>query len=111
MEGMTTRFRRARPYAPATGELQTFAGRYRSDEAGSVFRVAPEGAGLGVSLEHAPEKVQRFMPVDTDTFQAGGMMVRLQRDTNGNVVGLDYSNPLVRNLRFERLGDGADCHQ
>ena len=38
MEGETTRYRRAQPYAPTAADLQAFAGRYESDEIGIGLR-------------------------------------------------------------------------
>jgi hypothetical protein len=35
------------------------------------------------------------------------MMVRFQRDSAGKTVALDYSNPVVRSVRFTRVGDLA----
>jgi Domain of unknown function (DUF3471) len=105
MEGKTTRYRRARPYAPTADELKAFAGRYESDEIGTVFQVEPEADSLAVRLEHTPSRSLEFKPVDRDTFQIGRVTVRFQRDKAGKVVALDYSNPVVRNIRFTRLSD------
>ena len=33
------------------------------------------------------------------------MTVRFRRDETGKVVAFDYSNPLLRNVRFTRLSD------
>jgi len=103
MEGRTTRYRRARPYAPAAGDLTAFTGRYESDEIGTVFQMAPTKEGLVMRFELSPDKKVEFRPVERDAFQAGGMTVRFRRDGAGRVVGFDYSNPLVRAIRFTRL--------
>ncbi|HEX2061272.1 MAG TPA: hypothetical protein VHK90_11065, partial [Thermoanaerobaculia bacterium] len=103
MEGNTTLYRRARPYAPTAADLQTLAGRYGSEEMDAVFRIVPAKDGLTVRLEHAPQKSLEFKPADPDTFQRGAMLVRFVRDKDGKVVALDYSNPLLRNIRFTRL--------
>jgi len=105
MEGKTTRYRRARPYTPSAAELQALAGRYGSDEIGSVLQVSPAKDGLALRLELSPDRVVEFRPVDRDTFQAGGMMVRFRRDKGRKAVAFDYSNPVVRNIRFTLLGD------
>ena len=103
MEGETTRYRRARPYAPTPAELQAFAGRYESDELGAVFEVAPGSEGLTIRLNGG--QILEFAPVERDAFQRGMMTVRFRRDGDGKVVALDYSNPMLRNLKFTRLGD------
>jgi hypothetical protein len=43
--------------------------------------------------------------VARDTFQIGGSLLRFTRDKVGKVVGLQYSNPLLRNVKFTRLSD------
>ena len=105
MEGQTTLYRRAQPYAPTAADLQAFAGRYESDEIGSVFQVVPGKDGLVMRFELSPVRSLEFRPVDRDTFQAGRMTVRFHRDRAGKVVAFDYSNPVVRNIRFMRLSD------
>jgi hypothetical protein len=35
----------------------------------------------------------------------GGMIIRFRRDQSGKVVGLEYSNPVVRNITFTRLSN------
>jgi CubicO group peptidase (beta-lactamase class C family) len=103
MEGKTTRYRRARPYAPTADDLKAFAGRYESTEIGTVFQIEPKGDGLQVRLEHTPSRSLELKPVERDTFQIARMTVRFQRDSAGKIVALDYSNPLVRNVKFTRL--------
>jgi CubicO group peptidase (beta-lactamase class C family) len=105
MEGQTTRYRRAQPYAPTPADLQAFAGRYESDEIGSVFQMVPGKDGLVMRFELSPDKALEFRPVDRDAFQVGRVTVRFHRDPTGKVVAFDYSNPVVRNIRFTRLSD------
>jgi CubicO group peptidase (beta-lactamase class C family) len=107
MEGRTTRYRRAQPFAPTAAELQDFAGRYASEETGAAFRVAPGKDGLVVHLEGSSGKGSEIRPVYRDTFQVGRMMLRFRRDNAGKVVAFDYSNPLIRNLKLTRLSDAA----
>jgi hypothetical protein len=104
MEGVTTRYRRARPSPPGADDRKALAGRYESDEIGTVFEMAPTGDGLLVMrFELSPDKKVELGSVERDVFQAGGMTVRFRRDGGGRVVGFDYSNPVVRALRFTRL--------
>jgi CubicO group peptidase (beta-lactamase class C family) len=105
MEGRTTRYRRAQPFAPTPADLQAFAGRYASDETGSAFQVVPGKDGLVVHLEGSSGKGSEIRPVYRDTFQLSRVTVRFLRDKDGKVVALDYSNPVVRNIKFTRLGD------
>ena len=105
MEGKTTRYRRAQPYAPTAADLAAFAGRYESDELRAVFQFEPKGDGLLARLEHTPSRSLEIKPVDRDTFQIARVTVRFRRDQTGKVVALDYSNPALRNVKFTRLSD------
>jgi CubicO group peptidase (beta-lactamase class C family) len=105
MEGITTRYRRAQPYSPTAADLRALAGRYASDEMGAVFQVEPAEDRLVILLEHSPERTLNFEPVERDVFQLARMIVRFQRDAAGKVVSLDYSNPVVRDIEFVRVGD------
>jgi CubicO group peptidase (beta-lactamase class C family) len=105
MEGTTTRYRRAQPYAPALEDLKAFAGRYGNDENRTVFEIEPANGGLKARVSWNHAQAFEFRPVDRDTFQLGGMIVRFRRDKAGKVAGFDYSNPVVRNIAFARQGD------
>jgi hypothetical protein len=105
MEGETTTYRRAQPYAPTVADLEGFAGRYESDEIGSVFELAAGARGLTARLAHAPAAALELGPVAPDTFQAGNHFLRFHRDETGDVVGFSYSNPVLRDVTFTRLSD------
>lgn len=107
MEGETTRYQRARGWSPSPGELSAFTGRYESDELGAVWRIEAAEGGLTARFEHAPDRAVEFTPVEPDAFMMSRMMIRFQRDEAGRVVGFDYSNPLIRDLRFTRLSNPA----
>ncbi|HYO82178.1 MAG TPA: serine hydrolase [Bryobacteraceae bacterium] len=105
MEGTTTRYHRARPHTPAEDELNAFAGRYESDEVGTVFQIEPRGDGLVMRLGRSPARSLELRLVDRDIFQQGMMTVRFHRDKTGKAVALHYSNPLVRGVKFTRVTD------
>jgi Beta-lactamase len=105
MEGKTTRYRRAQPYASTPTDLKDFEGRYENDEIGSVFQMVPAKDGLMIRLNDSPDKALEFKPVDRDIFQFSRVTVRFRRDKAGKVVALDYSNPVLRNIKFTRLSD------
>jgi hypothetical protein len=107
MDGGTMRYRRAQPHKPTAEELNAYVGRYESGELGSVIRIAAEGSGLTAHLEHMPPGQKlRLSPMDRDTFQFSRMILRFDRNEAGKVAAIDYSNPVVRNIRFTRLEDG-----
>jgi hypothetical protein len=103
MEGAVTRYRRAQPYTPTATDLQVFAGRYESDEIGSVFQTAATADGIEVSLGHVPDKKIPFKAVAPDTFQASQIFIHFVRDKQGKVTTLEFTNPLVRKIKFTRL--------
>lgn len=99
-EGDITRFRRAEPYAPTADDLKAFAGRYESDELRAVFNVAPGTDALTVTLNE--RQSIPFRPVARDMFQFGMLTLRFARDNTGHVVALDFTNPVIRNVRYTR---------
>lgn len=103
MAGNTSHYRRAEAFAPTADDLKAFAGEFTNDETKAVFETAPGKAGVMVRLNDS--KAFEFKPVARDTFQLGGMILRFRRDKDGKVVGLDYSNPSVRDIEFTRLSD------
>lgn len=105
MEGTITRYRRAQPYAPTPADLQAFAGRYESNEIGAVFQIAAGEGGLEVSLGHAPDKKIPFKTVARDTFQASQIFIHFVRDKQGKITAFEFSNPLVRKVKFIRLAN------
>lgn len=100
-EGQVTRYRRAEAFAPSAAELQAFAGRYDNGETSAVFEITPGTRGVMVKLNALGPL--EFLPVDRDRFQLGGMILHFRRDTAGAIVGIDYSNPVVRNVAFNRI--------
>ena len=105
MEGKITRYRRAEPFAPTPDDLKAFAGRFGNDETKAVFEITPNPPGLTFRVSWNESMKFDFVPVDRDRFQFRGMMVHFRRDNTGKVVGLDYSNPVVRNVAFTRVAE------
>jgi hypothetical protein len=105
MEGETTRYRRAQPYAPSGAELADFAGRYETDEIGAV-EISPAGSGLAGRLNGFPPI--EVDPVAPDVFQRGPLTIRFRRDAAGAVIGLDLTTPVLRNAHFARGSAGTD---
>lgn len=103
MEGQTTGYRRARPYAPSADDLKAFAGRYESDELRAELQITPGKGGLLSRLNDSPTQVLDLSPVDPDTFQRGMQTVRFVRDTAGTIVALELTNPALRKIRFTRV--------
>jgi CubicO group peptidase (beta-lactamase class C family) len=105
MEGAVTRYRRAHPFSPTAEELKAFAGRYESDELMAVFHATPGKDALMLRTGDMPGEGIEFRPVDRDTFQRGMITVRFRRDNAGKIVALEFTNPVLRNIRFTRRAD------
>jgi len=104
-DGVTMRYRRGQPFTPTAAELQAFAGRYHSDELMAVFEMTAGKNGLMGQANDRPGPPFEFKPVDRDTFQFAGLILRFVRDKAGKVAGLEYSNPILRNVKFTRLSN------
>jgi CubicO group peptidase (beta-lactamase class C family) len=104
MEGRITRYRRAQPYAPGATDLAAFAGRYETDEIG-VVEIVPAGNGLSGRINDSP--AIQFTPVHPDVFQFGPTTLRFRRDAAGQVIGLDLTNPVLRNAHFPKRSAAA----
>jgi hypothetical protein len=103
MEGEITRYRRAEPWSPTAPELEALVGRYESADLSAVFEVVAEEGGVRVRL-NGGEQVVALTPVARDVFQVARMEFRFLRDGAGRVVAIDYSNPVLRGIRFTRMG-------
>jgi hypothetical protein len=55
-----------------------------------------------IRSNEAPEAVIEFKPVGPDSFHAGQSFILFKRDKAGRVVGLEYTNPLLRKVKFVR---------
>lgn len=100
MEGQTTRYRRARTYTPSEADLKGFVARYQSEEIGAFFDIVPGKDALKVRANDMPGEGLIFKPIDDDTFQLAGITLHFLRDKAGKVVALNYSNPVVKNIKF-----------
>ena len=101
-DGVINRYRRAKIFTPTAEELKDYTGRFYSSELMATFDAEPGQEGLMVRANEAPRAVLPFKPVERDTFQAGPSLIRFVRDKAGKVTGLEYSNPLLRKVKFER---------
>jgi CubicO group peptidase (beta-lactamase class C family) len=106
MEGKVIRYVRAKPFTPTASELQAFVGHYKSQELMAVVELTAAKDRLMGRANERPGPPLEFKPVDQDTFEFSGRILRFVRDKAGKIVGLDFSNPVLRKVRFTRLGDG-----
>ncbi len=102
-DGIVSHYRRAQAWTPTADDLKALAGVYRSDELTATFEATPTKDGLNVRANYA--NTIEFKPAEKDTFQVNQSLLRFRRDSTGKVIGLDYSNPLLRKVKFRRLLD------
>jgi CubicO group peptidase (beta-lactamase class C family) len=105
MEGKVTIYNRAKSYAPTAAELQSFTGHYRSDELMADFDITAGKAGLAVRVNDKPGPPYIMNAIHPDKFQFAVIMLSFNRDAAGKIVGLDFSNPLLRKVKFVRVGE------
>ncbi len=101
-EGETIRYLRAPGLTLTSAEMQAYSGRFYSDELTATFESTPGKKGLIVRINDSAG-VPEFLPMDRDVFQFRQSILRFTRDKAGKVVGLEYTNPLLRKVRFVRV--------
>jgi len=84
-----------------------FGGCYVNDELNAVLVVAAEADGLTVRLNDS--RAFPSTPVVRDTYQLGRMTMHFLRDDAGAVTAMEYSNPVLRHVTFQRTPDTAGC--
>lgn len=102
MEGAIKRYNRALPYTHTPTELEAFTGRYKNDEIGAFFDMTVVNNVLRGRANDAPGDGFIFTPMKLDTFQLAGVTLHFIRNKAGKVVALDYSNPIVRHIKFTK---------
>lgn len=100
MEGVISRYRRGSPSAATAAELEAFVGRYQSTDLNAELVFEAGSTGLTVRLNDS--RPIPLTAVDRDTWQVGRMLMRFERDGDGKVTALHYSNPVFNDVRFER---------
>lgn len=94
-------FERVQDFAPAPKALNEFIGHYSSVELDIRWSFSVVGSQLTVKAPR--EEPATLMPVFKDTFVAGQLLLRFQRDASGRVASLSVDTARVRDLTFERL--------
>jgi CubicO group peptidase (beta-lactamase class C family) len=105
MEGKVSRFSRAMGFTPTMAQLQAFSGHYESNELMALFELKVENNGLTARVNDKPGPPFPLTAVHTDTFQFAGVFLHFIRDKAGKVTGLDFSNPVLRKVRFKKTGN------
>lgn len=102
-EGDDTVYVRAAAYAPTPADLVRISGRYHNDEVPVTYQIVAVAGGLNVIAEGRPGQSRLFVPVYSNAFISGDMMLRPIRGPDGSVTGIRISDDRVWNLPFDRL--------
>ncbi len=101
----TTVLVRMPPAATVPAALAAFAGRYRSEELDVEWTLTVNANGGAVlARRRFPDTPAR--PVYLDAFAANVGLMRFTRDAGGVVTGFLLTSGRIRNVRFERVGEG-----
>ena len=89
-------------FQPTAGDLPSYVGTYRSDEAEATYRVTLEGGSL--MLQDRWGEATPLRPLYPDAFSGRGSTLIFHRAPNGEVTGMSWSESRVWDLRFRRVG-------
>lgn len=107
-DGIVKRYRRAQADTTITHGLDDFSGRYNSDELIAFVDFSLHQGRLQARLNEKPGAHLEFRPISRDTFQFAGIIVRFTRDQDRKVTGFDFTNPVLRKVKFTRVTGPED---
>jgi CubicO group peptidase (beta-lactamase class C family) len=87
-------------YKVTAGELDKYAGTYYAPELDASFVVAPDSAGVRITMQGGA--VQRLPATGHDTFGQRGLSVVFVRDRTGRAAVMTINAGRVRGIRAER---------
>ena len=90
----------SKPFTPDRKDLESYAGRYHSDEAEVTYEVALDGDTLVV--KRRPDTVVRLRATEKDHFDGGVGRFVFIRNSSGAVHELSFRGSRVFDLRFAR---------
>ncbi len=107
--GNVETFIRTESWAPEKPDLDSFTGRFYSNEIGATYEIKKNSTDLVLYIEHRPEMAFKLKPVYRDSFVydirlgVEGALVRFYRDENGavNELGIGWRIGRARDLRFK----------
>jgi CubicO group peptidase (beta-lactamase class C family) len=88
-------------WSPTPAELQSFAGRYASDEVDTTWTLAAEGGQLFIRHRGFPE--DPLVPTVDGVFVHHGVILAFQKDAAGKVTGFTVNEGRVRGIVFRRV--------
>jgi hypothetical protein len=81
--------------------LEAFAGKYRSEELQTTYRIAAEDGKLMMHVGWYP--AMELTPIVADKFDCEFGTVEFRRDAKGAVAGLSVFEGRARDMRFEKV--------
>ncbi|WP_420386298.1 serine hydrolase domain-containing protein [Roseivirga sp.] len=103
MEGERELYNRVMPFEPKPEDLKPYEGKYHSDDMAATFNVQATPTGILMFLEHAPMQKIPFQPINSELFNFRRMQVRFLSNSDGELVALEYSNPILSRVKFKRI--------
>jgi CubicO group peptidase (beta-lactamase class C family) len=94
-------YMRMTPFRPAPAQLAAFAGRYRSSELDTEFRIVASDSSLTIADRRPGSVVMR--PIYSDAFRGPIGVTEFTRDASGRITGFVVNAGRVRGLRFDRV--------
>ncbi len=88
-------------FEPTAGELEEYAGTYRSHEAEATYTV--QVAGESLLLKDRWGDTLPLRPLYPDAFARGGTTLVFHRDSTGTVGEMSWSESRVWDLRFRKI--------
>ena len=92
---------RANGPLPTADQLMALVGRYYSHEAAAVYVATVENGRLALRIEGHPTFILRLTPVGPDVLRTATTLVRVYRDSVGDIRTLAISASRVRELELE----------
>jgi CubicO group peptidase (beta-lactamase class C family) len=103
--GTRRTFRRVEDRLPTINEVQALAGDYRSEELGTVYRVAAKEREIVLSIVDGPPLEWPIPAASRDIFDAGRDTIRFLRNSAGRGEAFLISNARNTNIRFDRVSN------
>jgi len=88
-------------WAPTAGQLQSFAGRYTSEEVDTTWTLAVDGDRLFIRHRGMPEDALR--PTVDGVFVVRGVILAFQKDATGRVTGFTVNEGRVKGIAFRKI--------
>ncbi|MDB5159516.1 MAG: hypothetical protein JWR50_4223 [Mucilaginibacter sp.] len=103
--GDTVRFFKAKPYQPSSSDLQSYSGKYFSDETSSSMNIMIKDNKLIMKI--VADKDYELVPVYQDAFDINklGGNLKFIKDVQGKIIGIKINVDRARGIDYQRAGN------